>query len=158
MFNSDLASIDSQIARLEKDKAQYFIVIQNSASAPTPTPPPPPPDWSNAPLYSKRLSKIGLITPGEQYNLYLAFVPSVASLGYSIKYFYNSYHLFELTKYKENSEQWTEHWARSGTTNPTQVKLAKLWANKFRVRGVIGLGPPGLLLWFLVSKYRKDDD
>ena len=156
MFNSELTSIDSQIADLKYQRNRLLdIVEKGTAPAQVHV---PEEDYSKVWFYSELVKKYAHAkTPFEQLGFYFMIPTSIVGLGYSGKYFFNSYHLNELTKYdkKTQSINWKHHWARSGVKNQTEIELAEYWVKVFRVRAVIGLGPPGLLLWFLVSKYRK---
>jgi hypothetical protein len=147
----ELQSVNDEIARLEKDKDNYFKILQAAASIP---PPVPEVDWSKSPLYWKRLAKFGLITPAEQFNAYTSFAGGMAGLGYAASNFYRAHHLFKLTHCKEKTEEWTYHWARARAT-PQQIELASYWIGRFQMRGYLGLGPPLLFVVYMWSKRKQ---
>ena len=63
----ELQSVKEEITRLDRREQEYLKILQAAASAP---PPAPEVDWSQTPLYWKRLTKFGLITPADQLNAY----------------------------------------------------------------------------------------
>jgi hypothetical protein len=144
----ELQAVISEITRLEKDKDNYFKILQAAASIP---PPVPEVDWTKSPLYWKRLANFGLITPAEQFNAYTSFAGGMVGLGYAASNFYRAHHLFKLTHCKEKTEEWTYHWARARAT-PQQIELASYWIERFKMRGYLGLGPPLLFVVYMWSK------
>jgi len=147
----ELQAVISEITRLEKDKDNYFKILQAAASIP---PPVPEVDWTKSPLYWKRLAKFGLITPAEQFNAYTSFAGGMVGLGYAASNFYRAHHLFKLTHCKEKTKEWTHHWARARAT-PQQIELASYWIERFKVRGYLGLGPPLLFVVYMWSKRKQ---
>jgi len=147
----EVLSVKEEIVRLDRDKENYFKILQAAASIP---PPVPEVDWSKSPLYWKRLAKFGLITPAEQFNAYTSFAGGMVGLGYAASNFYRSHHLFKLTHCKEKTEEWTYHWARARAT-PQQIELASYWIERFKFRGFLGLGPPSLFVFYMWSKRKQ---
>jgi hypothetical protein len=147
----ELQAIKDEIVRLERDKENYFKILQAAASIP---PRVEERDWSNTPFYWKRLTKIGLITPAEQMNAYFTFAGGIVGLGYALSNFYRAHHLFKLTHCKEKTEEWTYHWARARAT-PQQIELASYWIGIFRLRGFAALGAPSLFVAYLWSKRKQ---
>jgi len=147
----ELQSVKDEIAHLERDKENYFKILQAAASIP---PPVPEVDWSKSPFYWKRLAKFGLITPADQFNAYTSFAGGMVGLGYAASNFYRAHHLFKLTHCKEKTEEWTYHWARARAT-PQQIELASYWIERFKFRGFLGLGPPLLFVFYMWSKRKQ---
>jgi hypothetical protein len=147
----ELQSINSRIEDLKEQRRDYMKVIQAAASVP---PPVPEKDWSKTPLYSKRLTKFGLITPADQINGYTSFVGGIIGLVYAGSNFYRAHHLFKLTHCMEKTEEWTYHWARARAT-PQQIELASYWIGRFKLRGYAALGAPLLFVVYMWSKRMK---
>ena len=147
----ELESVNSQIEDLKEDKRRLYDIRQAAASAPTPV---PEVDWSKSPLYWKRLTKFGLVTPADQLNAYTFFAGGMVGLGYAASNFYRAHHLFELTHCTPGTEQWTHHWARARAT-PQQIELASYWIERFKFRGFLGLGPPLLFVFYMWSKRKQ---
>ena len=64
----ELESVISEIARLEKDKDNYFKILQAAASIP---PPVPEKDWSKSPFYSHTLRSWNFDYPVDQMGFYV---------------------------------------------------------------------------------------
>ncbi|KAJ3050192.1 hypothetical protein HDU99_008731, partial [Rhizoclosmatium hyalinum] len=73
-------------------------------------------DWSDAPFYSKRLAKIGFVTPGEQYNTYASMTGAFLAVGYSVNSFVRAREVFKMSNCPEGSEQWLLHKAKAWVT------------------------------------------
>lgn len=140
----ELESINSEIVRLERDKENYFKILQAKA-------PVDETDWSHSPFYSKNLVKLGLVTPAEQLSTVFG---GMVGLGYAVSNFYRAHHLFKLTHCTPGTEQYTHHWARARAT-PQQIDLASYWIGRFRLRGIAALGAPSLFIFYMWSKRKQ---
>ena len=98
LFGQQSLQPDPELESVKEDKRRLYDILQAAASIP---PPVPVVDWSNSPIYWKRLTKYGLITPGEQLQAFNLFAAGMVGLGYASSNFYRAHHLFELTHCKE---------------------------------------------------------
>jgi hypothetical protein len=83
----ELQAVKEEIAHLKTREVEYKKILQAAASIP---PPVPEKDWSDGPIYLKRLAKFGLITPGEQLDAYNLFAAGMVGIGYAASSFYRA--------------------------------------------------------------------
>ncbi|KAJ3280669.1 hypothetical protein HDU79_011446 [Rhizoclosmatium sp. JEL0117] len=113
-------------------------------------------DWSDAPFYSKRLAKIGFVTPGEQYNTYPLMTGAFMAVGYSVNSFVRAREVFKMSNCPEGSEQWLLHKAKAWVTTE-EAKNGQILIKRFQWRGSLALLIPvwGLGSWITKFSMRK---
>ena len=83
----ELQSVKDEIARLERDKDNYFKILQAAASIP---PPVEEKDWSESPFYSHTLKSLNFASPADQMGLY---VTTLTGIGIVSKALWRSYNI-----------------------------------------------------------------
>jgi len=83
----ELQSVKDEIARLERDKDNYFKILQAAASIP---PPVEEKDWSESPFYSHTLKSWNFASPADQIGLY---VTTLTGIGIVSKALWRSYNI-----------------------------------------------------------------
>ncbi len=83
----ELQSVKEEIARLEKDKDNYFKIIQAAASIP---PPVLKKDWTKSPFYSHTLRSWNYDYPPDQMGFY---VTTLTGIGIVSKAFWRSWNI-----------------------------------------------------------------
>ncbi|ORY30964.1 hypothetical protein BCR33DRAFT_857209 [Rhizoclosmatium globosum] len=109
-------------------------------------------DWSDAPFYSKRLAKIGFVTPGEQYNTCPLMTGAFMAVGYSVNSFVRAREVFKMSNCPEGSEQWLLHKAKAWVTTE-EAKNGQILIKRFQWRGSLALLIPVWVLGSWITKF-----
>jgi hypothetical protein len=143
------------IARLEKDKENYFKVIQAAASVPPPPTLAPEKDWSKAPFYSKTLKTWNFDYPVDQMGFYLT---SLTGIGIISKAFWKTWNmkLAEKAIQQNIADDIDVYLHRSGFPDEKQL----LRAMKSRSRHItsaiaLGVGLVGVFTTFVQYKNKN---
>ena len=83
----ELQAVKDEIAHLERDKENYFKILQAAASIP---PPVPEKDCSESPFYSHTLKSLNFASPADQMGLY---VTNLTGIGIVSKALWRSYNI-----------------------------------------------------------------
>jgi hypothetical protein len=106
LSNSAMQAIDSEVARLVKDK--------EPSSAP---PPVPSVDWTQYPFYSHTLTSWNLKYPPDQMNFYLVTLASAVIVSKALWRSWNIRRAMEITKTGVDSDMLPIHRRLSGLTS-----------------------------------------
>jgi hypothetical protein len=134
----DLQSVNDEIARLEKDKDNYFKILQAAASIP---PPVLKKDWSKSPFYSHTLRSWNYDYPPDQMGFY---VTTLTVIGIVSKAFWRSWNIKKAAEMLEKgggeSEMLSFHRHFSGLNN-LELKYQVVWRRflKLKALAVAGL-------------------
>ena len=134
----DLQSVNDEIARLEKDKDNYFKILQAAASIP---PPVLKKDWSKSPFYSHTLRSWNYDYPPDQMGFY---VTTLTGIGIVSKAFWRSWNIKKAAEMLEKgggeSEMLSFHRHFSGLNN-LELKYQVVWRRflKLKALAVAGL-------------------
>ena len=146
MFNSDLASIDSQIADLKHQRDTLYSIVKQATAPATTT----SKDFSKSPLYSKTLDSLNFEYK-DQISLYLTILGATTTASFFI--FRASRRQFYLSKAHEaikmkNVDDIGVFVHRAGLSSPEQVEGAmrsnvRLFGPLFPAFAVVG----GFVSW-----------
>ena len=82
----ELQAVKEEITRMEKDKDNYFKILQAAASIP---PPVPEKDWSKSPFYSHTLKSWSFDYPVDQMGFYVTILTGIGIVSKALWRSYN---------------------------------------------------------------------
>ena len=133
----ELQAVISEITRLEKDKDNYFKILQAAASIP---PPVPEKDWSKSPFYSHTLMSWNFGYPSDQLGFYVTTLTGIGIVSKALWRSWNIKKAAEMLEKGVESEMLPFHRHFSGLNNE-QLKDARMmrYAVKLKAFAFTGL-------------------
>ena len=133
LSDPDLDAIHTQICDLDKDKENYFKIMQAAASAPPPVLEKVQPRSS---FYSDSIRKIfGAETQSEQYAIYASITGGLIIMT---RFLFRSYHTLKAIEFEPESQERAFHKVLSRATEE-QLVDAKLFARRLVKKGIRGI-------------------
>ena len=126
----ELQAVKEEIARLERDKENYFKILQAAASVP---PPVPEKDWSKSPFYSHTLKSWNFDYPADQMGFY---VTTLTGIGIVSKALWRSWNIKKAAEMLDNgveSEMLSFYRHFSGLNNE-QLKDARMMRKAVKLK------------------------
>ena len=126
----ELQFVKDEIARLERDKENYFKILQNAASF---LPPVEEKDWSKSPFYSHTLKSWNFDYPVDQMGFY---VTTLTGIGIVSKALWRSWNIKKAAEMLDNgveSEMLSFHRHFSGLNNE-QLKDARMMRQAVKLK------------------------
>ena len=126
----ELQSVKEEIARLEKDKDNYFKILQAAASIP---PPVPEKDWSKSPFYSHTLKSWNFDYPVDQMGFYVTTLTGIGIVSKALWRSWNIKKAAEMLEKGVESEILSFHRHFSGLNNE-QLKDARMMRQAVKLK------------------------
>ncbi|KAJ2993949.1 hypothetical protein HDV02_001950 [Globomyces sp. JEL0801] len=128
--DSELQFVKDEIARLERDKENYFKILQNAASIP---PPVEEKDWSKSPFYSHTLKSWKFDYPVDQMGFYVTTLTGIGIVSKALWRSWNIKKAAEMLNKGVESEMLSFHRHFSGLNNE-QLKDARMMRHAVKLK------------------------